>query len=233
MKRGVFHAARINQQAMTSAGFRFRAALITTTYADDQEWAPGDIRGLVRHYRQWAKRRGFVFRFVWVVEVKCRRSGARIGEPVPHYHLIAWLPRGITPPLPDKQGWWSKGMTNAKWARSPVGYIAKYASKGHPGLEIPFGAHLWGCGGLPLRGRLELRWHLLPMWVRDISPIDDAIDGCVYRRVRPPDHVGAWCTGWWRIGGFRIRSPWDFDLTSRRITWRGFCSDDFTAAETA
>ena len=33
-------------------------------------------------------------------------------------------------PKADKQGWWRHGMTNTVPARSPVGYLCKYTSKG-------------------------------------------------------------------------------------------------------
>lgn len=160
MQRGVIAAARLVHNQLVEEGIRFRSALVTLTYRPDVEWQPGHIGALIRHYRQWSKRRGFKFRAVWKMEPHV--SGR------PHYHIVFWMPRGITPPMPDKQGWWPHGMTNAKWARSPVGYIAKYVAK--PADDVfPKGARIWGAVGLSVSERCRVQWSVAPRWLRRMT----------------------------------------------------------------
>ena len=213
MRRGVVTTARLIQQEMTEAHIRFRTAMITLTYRSGATWKSRHIAELLAHYRKWCKRHGCDFRYVWVLETT--QAG------VPHYHIIAWLPRGVTPPLPDKQGWWPHGMTQAKWAYSPVGYIAKYASKGlHASQSLPKGARLWGSGGVSAAIRTHRVWALAPAWVREMS-------GDPEERVRKgiPAKDGH---GWWMFldRGFALRSPWRFDLSMGTITWAGWMLSD-------
>lgn len=154
---------------------RWRVAMITLTYAPANDWAAGQISDLVRHLRQWLKRKGHAMRHAWVQEFT--KKGR------PHYHLLLWLPLGLTVPKPDKRGWWPYGMTKIEWARNAIGYIAKYASKAdslHPPAK---GARMHGNGGVsfdpvmcdkggtcdpfPIAGRLEQMWWKLPTWLRD------------------------------------------------------------------
>ena len=189
MSRAVRGTANAIQECLQEGGFRYRAALITLTYAPDQQWVAKDISRLCNHYRMWAKRRGITISGAWVLELT--KAG------VPHYHLILFIPRGYTPPLPDKQGWWSKGMTNAVWARSPVGYIAKYASKGGQG-DLPRGARVHGHVGLT-KAMLALRsWSIAPGWLRDFCERGN-------RLVKKGS--------WWRDCESQIeyRSPWVMD----------------------
>lgn len=190
MRTGVRSSAQLIEQELLNEGVRYRSALVTLTYRDDAEWLPRDINRLLAHYRKWAQRRGVWVRYVWTMELTQRGR--------PHYHVVLFLPRGVTPPLPDKQGWWVKGCTNAKWARSPVAYISKYASKGFSGGELPKGAHLWGCSSTGPNFRARLRWFLAPAWVRRLVPFEEGV-----RRVRQ----------WWvnATTGWGYLSPWLFD----------------------
>lgn len=154
---------------------RWKVAMLTLTYAPAFDWSPGQISDLVRHVRQFLKRKGIPMRFAWVQEFT--KKGR------PHYHLLLWLPLGITLPKPDKRGWWPYGMTKIEWARNAIGYIAKYASKAdslHPPAK---GARMHGnggvshepvmcdkggqCAGFPISGRLEQMWWKLPGWLRE------------------------------------------------------------------
>lgn len=157
----VLTAARLHLQERP----RWRVAMLTLTYRPDVEWAPGQVSTVVRHIRQWLARKGHPMRFVWVQEFT--KKGR------PHYHLLLWLPLGLTIPKPDKQGWWPWGMTKIEWARNAVGYIAKYASKGDS-LALPAkGARMHGNGGLTGEALLEQRWWKLPGWLRgDVKPSD-------------------------------------------------------------
>lgn len=142
----------------------YRTALITLTYRADNMWQPGHISELVMHYRKWFKRNGGGVKFhcVWVMEL------TQIGRP--HYHLIVWMPRGVVPPLPDKQGWWPHGSTNAEFAHSPVGYITKYASKNETksGHHLPKRARLWGYSGLSMAERGPVAFAMAPRWLKGL-----------------------------------------------------------------
>lgn len=161
LRSHVLTAARLNCQEKS----RWKVAMVTLTYAPDREWKPQQISDLVRHVRQYLKRKGVEFRYVWVQEFTKRGR--------PHYHVLVWLPLGLTLPKPDKRGWWPCGMTKIEWARNAVGYIAKYASKADS-LQLPEkGAHMCGSGGLTGDALLEARWWKLPQWARvKVKPAD-------------------------------------------------------------
>ncbi len=61
-------------------------------------------------------------------------------------------------------------MTNTESARNPVGYLAKYASKGTEGEPLPRGARISGGGGLTDVGRKLASWWLRPRYVREAFP---------------------------------------------------------------
>lgn len=156
----------------------------TATYAKDDEWGPRHISELMRHYRRWCKRRGIEFKCIWVAELTKR---GRL-----HYHWVMWLPYGITPPKPDKQGWWSHGSTNVKWARKPIGYLLKYASKEKfIDYDFPKGARLFAASG-PTG---PLGYFRAPSWMK--------------RFCRPGDDVRL-KSGFWNnhTTGMGYRSPW-------------------------
>lgn len=157
----VLTAARLHVQERS----RWKVAMLTLTYRPDVDWMPGQVSTIVRHIRQYLKRRGVDMRFVWVQEFT--KKGR------PHYHMLLWLPLGLTLPKPDKRGWWPWGMTKIEWARNAVGYIAKYASKGDS-LALPAkGARMHGNGGLTGDALLEQRWWKLPGWLRHgVKPSD-------------------------------------------------------------
>lgn len=187
LRCSVLTAARLHIQERP----RWRVAMLTLTYRDDVEWAPGQVSSLVRHLRQWLARKGVPMRFVWVQEFTKRGR--------PHYHLLLWLPLRIGMIFPDERGWWPHGFTRFEWARNAVGYIAKYASKGDALHQPAKGARMHGNGGLTGEALLEQRWWKLPGWLRD--------------DVRPSDRVRRAQTG--AGGGFVhpdsgevYKSPW-------------------------
>lgn len=209
MRRGVISAASIHETELQDGGHRYRAALVTVTYRDVEGWQPNHISELQHHIRGWANRRGIVVRGLWVLELQKRGA--------PHYHCLFFLPRGITLPKPDKQGWWKHGYSNCKWVRRPVGYVAKYASKEQSkGHDIPKGARLWGVVGLGGHGRNVLRWWLAPAWLRGMATAGD-----VLRK------VGSWWEN--RTIGIAYRSPWVLDTFSggcANFIWMGWTEDD-------
>lgn len=157
MRRAVTTAGDQITSGLQDKGFRYRAAMITLTYREIAGWQGRHINEFVKHVRQWLARRGHEFRYVWVAELQSRGAV--------HYHLVTWLPRGVTLPKPDKQGWWTHGSSRIEWARRPVGYLTKYASKGDLG-EMPRGLRLHGRGGLDQSQRRVVSWWLLPRYVR-------------------------------------------------------------------
>jgi hypothetical protein len=192
LKHSVLTAARLHGEQRS----KWRCLMLTLTYRPDVDWAAGQISDLVRHIRQYLKRRSIDMRFVWVQEFT--KKGR------PHYHILIWLPAGRSLPKPDKQGWWPYGMTKIEWVRYAVGYIAKYASKADS-LHLPAkGARMHGNGGLTEGALLEQRWWKLPSWLRsDVEPSD--------RLRRAPTGSG---------GGFvhpetgeRYISPWEVFFT--------------------
>lgn len=197
MKRSVLTSARLMQEEATDHGWRFRVAMLTLTYRPEAQWSARHITGLVKALRAYLDRRKVRARYVWVLEL------TQAGKP--HYHLLIWLPRGMSLPKPDKRGWWPHGLTRIEWARSAVGYLAKYASKGTDGYAFPKGARLCGVGGLSLRSRLEKAWWLAPSWVREAFSIEE-------RPVRAPG--GGWVS---RISGDWLPSPWR--LVDRASDW--------------
>lgn len=191
MRRSVITSARIISEDIIAEHRRFKAAFLTCTYRPDEEWNPRQITGLVKNVREYLRVRGEKMRYVWVLEL------TKAGRP--HYHMVIWLPKGLTLPKPDKRGWWPYGFTKIEWARNPVGYIAKYTSKGVSldGLTgIPKGARLNGNGGLSAAGRCERTWWGCPAWVRAKCAVDD----------RPARAEGGGYV--LRASGIHLPSPW-------------------------
>jgi hypothetical protein len=155
MRRRVLTGARLHVCQVK----KWRAAMLTLTYRPEVDWDGRHVSDCLRHSRQWLKRRSIGFRYVWVMET------TKAGKP--HYHVVVWLPLGIKLPLLDLQGWWPHGMTRMEWARSAVGYVSKYVSKGEEGAALPFGARMYGVGGLEGIALDEARWWTLPGWLRD------------------------------------------------------------------
>lgn len=187
LRCSVLTAARLHVQEKS----RWKVAMLTLTYRPDADWAPGQISSVVRHIRQWLARKGHEMRFVWVQEFT--KKGR------PHYHLLLWLPLGLTIPKPDKQRWWPWGMTKIEWARNAVGYIAKYASKGDALHQPAKGARMHGNGGLTGGALIEQRWWKLPGWLRE--------------RVEPSERVRRAVKGYGRgfvnlDSGEVYKSPW-------------------------
>ncbi|MBD1389633.1 hypothetical protein IC617_09340 [Neiella sp. HB171785] len=167
MRYSVLTSSRLQIEDLNQGGFRHRIAMLTLTYRDLDGWNPRHVSDLMRHIRQWCKRRNIEFRYVWVAELQKR--GAL------HYHILIWLPRGICLPKPDKQGWWPHGFTKIEWAKNALGYIAKYASKGEENAHgFPKGCRIHGCGGLYAKSRNERCWWSMPSWVRETTTIEDS-----------------------------------------------------------
>lgn len=141
-----------------------KAWMVTLTFAPEVKWSAEQITRCVNAYRAWCDRQGVECLFEWVMEP--HKSG------LPHYHLCVWLPRHLQVPKFDTRGWWPHGMTQRLQARFAPGYLAKYVAKGTVAWETldippPKGARIHGTGGLKGQGLIELRWWLLPRWMRE------------------------------------------------------------------
>jgi hypothetical protein len=163
MARSVLTASRMHEYELRHQ--RVKPAMLTLTYREVGGWHRRHISDLLQRIRVWLRRRGHRMRYVWVAELQQR--GAL------HYHVLLWLPRGLTLPKPDKQGWWTHGSTRIEWARKPAGYLAKYASKldSKVGIGFPAGARLHGKGGLEAFGRSVAQWFNLPQWAREVCDL--------------------------------------------------------------
>lgn len=191
MRRAILTTARLTQQVLQASRVRYRVWMLTLTYKDVDGWAPEQITQFLRCVRMWGKRRGFETPYSWVAELQQRGAV--------HYHVALWLPRGVTPPKADKQGWWRHGMTRTEAARRAVGYLAKYVSKFESKSCRPFpkGLRLYGSGCLAAAVRLVRRWWMLPGFLRSsCNPAHDFIraagGGFVSRG----------------LGGLLVASPW-------------------------
>ncbi len=205
LKKSVLNAANLHEQEVgkKSALIRseqWRCLMLTLTYREDVEWEKSQITQLLKAIRQYLKRKAIVFRYVWVLENTKRGR--------PHYHILVWLPAGISLPKPDKRGWWVHGMSRVEWIRkNGAAYIAKYCVKnshdsyaGGQGY-FPKGARLHGCGGLSVDNRLIRTWWNFPKYVRQVftTPHQDV----------KPAKGGGWfsrLTGEFLAAAYQIRS---------------------------
>jgi hypothetical protein len=175
--------------------------MVTLTYRHGELPSDRDVSGFLDRVGKWVGRRSLrPLRSIWRYEFGELRGRG-------HYHVLLWLPKGLTLPKPDKRGWWAAGSTRTERVRSAARYIASYASKGaaapNPDFDVK-GLRWWGCGGMTRAGRSRLRLLVAPRWVFDqamrlVVAFGDAVT--VRRSVR---------SGWWEIGAFVFRSPWRF-----------------------
>lgn len=192
MRRSVITSARLLQEQLGGSGFRWKPALLTLTYRPGVEWSRRHVSELVAHIRAYLAARDHELHYVWVAELQVRGAV--------HYHVVVWLPSGLTLPKPDKRGWWRHGSTRIEWARRAVAYIAKYCSKGADDRDsaggsdraFPRGLRVCGSGGLDAERRSSRCWWLLPRYVRELFGVD-----LKPRRVAGGGYVatavGEWC----------------------------------------
>lgn len=149
---------------------------VTLTYAEANAWRPDHISAATAAFRRYCKRKGVPCRYTWVAEIQPKRL-ERAGESVVHYHLLAWLPRGVRMPFWDKPTtsrgrtvapFWNHGMSNTQQAKSGVGYLMKYLSKLGELTIFPDGLRLYGVGGLNEEARAVRCWYNLPEWVKNL-----------------------------------------------------------------
>lgn len=205
MRCHVEHSMRTSEALLAhSGGFRFKRLFVTLTYAAVDGWGPKDIAAYLTTAREWARRRRFKLRYVWVAELQQRGAV--------HYHVCMWIPRRHKLPLADASGWWRHGRSNLSTVKSGatglMAYLRKYMSKMGPdeSVALPLGARMFGSGGLDREQRREIRYRVAPYWVRDALGTYADI-----RRV-----VGGWCD---RLTGLFVPSPWKVIVDRAGLVW--------------
>jgi hypothetical protein len=203
LRRRTLTRARVQSQEVDP---QHQAELLTLTYAPGHEWSPRHVRRCMNAYRLQASRDGIDFRYEWVAELqlgRMRRRGETSAQCL-HYHALLWTPIGYSYPHADTRGWWPHGMSQVERARNPVSYLAKYASKGTAGEQLPRGCRVSGGGGISALGRSEVRWWMLPRYVREAFP---AVGAAISRK-----RGGGWID--WDSGEW-IPAQWPDTLPSR------------------
>jgi hypothetical protein len=175
MKRGVVTAAELHRGEGAA-----RTMMVTLTYRPGVQWRAEHISNALKHWRR--ELRGRALRYVWVMELTQRG--------VPHYHVLIWSD-GARLGKPDESGAWPHGWSRIEWARNPVGYLVKYASKGTD-RTLPRGARLFGVGGLSEPGRVQRRWWMLPRYIRQKVAAEDRV-----RRMEGGGWVALADGRWW------------------------------------
>lgn len=191
--RSVTWAAHLHERQAPGAR-KARSVMVTLTYRGVEDWRPHHISDFLRCVRKWLKRKGHSLRYTWVAELQQRGAV--------HYHVLVWLPRGLSMPKPDKRGWWKHGMSERDWARNPVGYMVKYVTKLSGRADFPKGLRLHGSGGFSKGFERDARhWQSLPGWLREQVGVGERI-------LRPAG------------GGFVVQStgqlvpsPWRFHIS--------------------
>lgn len=150
---------------------------VTLTYRVADDWRANHVRQSIDLYRKWCKKLSIPCRYTWVAEIQPKRL-ERTGENAVHYHLLAWLPRGVNMPQWDRsrgnrKAFWPHGMTNTQKAKAGVGYLMKYLSKLGELTRFPKGLRLYGIGGLDQQARTVRAWFNLPEWVKSQYGVGD------------------------------------------------------------
>lgn len=159
-----------------------QAWFVTLTYALADAWRPNHIAKSLERFRRWCARKGHDCKYTWVAEIQPKRA-ARTGDNVVHYHLLAWIPVGVSMPQWDREHktpsgrhqepFWSHGMTNTERAKSGIGYLMKYLSKIGELLTFPEGLRLYGMGGLDPLARAVRGWYNFPEWAKRLYGVGD------------------------------------------------------------
>lgn len=164
--------------AVSEKGHRSdKAWMVTLTYRPGVQWAPTHLSAAMLKARDWCRKHGFAFRYVWVAEIQDgKRRADGVGRDVIHYHAVVWLPVGVRCPHFDRRGWWPHGMSRTDppvQSKNPVGYLLHYLKKDKELAAMPKGARAYGVGGLDHALRRARRWLGLPAFVQANSDIHD------------------------------------------------------------
>jgi len=191
MKKTVLNSARAIRDSIEVKSGRYRMAMVTLTYAEVGAWRPGHLAQFFHRVRSYFHERGVKARYVFVAELQERGAV--------HYHVLFFMPKGLTLPKPDKRGWWPHGSTRTEWAQYALGYLCKYTAKlQSKTATFPRGLRICGAGGVDAAGRRECRWWKLPSYVRD------AFDACVNPVRAAGGGFVALATGEWIAARYRF-----------------------------
>jgi hypothetical protein len=172
--------ARLFSEDIQSQKTRFIPVFVTLTYAKSRDYLPDHISRYLSCVRNWASRKDFILRYLWVHEL------TKAGKT--HFHVLFWIPKRYQLPKSDKRGWWTFGSTKTEKVKfSVISYMAKYLSKGSEDLsnKIPKGARLTGFGGLSPASRFERYWIFLPSYCKEaFVPYSDLASGASYKPLR-------------------------------------------------
>lgn len=212
------YAEQIEQsnQAIGSKRQRARMFFVTLTYRDEAPWARRHIADFVQRVRVWAKRKGWRLPYVWCAEMHEKRF-VRTGIQKPHFHLLFWLPSGLTMPKPDKRGWWPHGHTSVERART-VGYLVKYTSKSDipEGCTFPQGMRIYGMGGLDDEGKGVHRHQMLPAWIRERVRFGETVKRCEGGVFVPS--TGEWFQCPYEVAVVCVQGRWKLRIAKREET---------------
>lgn len=174
LKKSVWASGHLH--GLAENGFRPSVPwFVTLTYSNPNGWMAEHVAKAIQGFRNWCVSKGVPCRYTWVAEIQPKRLETT-GDAVVHYHLLAWLPVGLSMPHWDrptrKQGgeraaFWGHGMSNTEIAKSGVGYLMKYLSKLGELTRFPKGLRLYGIGGLNDTGRKVRQWFNLPEWCKN------------------------------------------------------------------
>jgi hypothetical protein len=180
LKRSVWASGHLH--GIANKGFRPpQCWFVTLTYKGVSDWRPDHMSKAVQGFRNWCQSKAVECRYTWVGELQKRGAV--------HYHLLVWLPVGVSMPHWDRPTrkahgrerapFWPHGMTNTEKAFSGVGYLMKYLSKLGELTVFPKGIRLYGIGGLDLAARAVRGWFNLPEWAK----LDHGVGDLVRKKV--------------------------------------------------
>lgn len=168
LRRNIGVAAKLHEISLPIGKKNHNVVMVTLTYRVDS-WQPFHISRYTDAVRKWMHRRtGEKLKYLWVAEMQKRG--------VIHYHVLFWMPRGVTMPKADKQGWWPHGSSRTEKAVAPVKYAMKYASKLDSKEGFPYGARTYGVGGLVEADRGARRWFNFPAFIKARASVADRWD---------------------------------------------------------
>lgn len=173
-----------------------RMVMLTLTYGPDERWERRDITSFLRRVRRKLDKK--LLGYAWVAEMQER------GEV--HYHVLLYCKRGTAIPKPDEAGWWTKGSTNIKTAKT-AHYICKYVGKEKQKEGLPKGARMYAVwinkDVITDAERLGFRLSALPTWFAKVIAENAPAIGPTLRWARAPG--GGWFI---KDTGERFASPW-------------------------
>lgn len=167
IKRLRFHLSKAGMvMGLSDPGFRAMVPwMVTLTYAKDDKWASGHMAQAMQAFRHWHRKKGLG------EAVRCVRVAELTNRGRVHYHLVIWLPAGVSMPHWDRDQtnrarFWQYGSTKSEKLRSHLGYLMKYLSKMGEFHEFPKGLRAYGVSGLSSAARTVRSWYGMPEWVK-------------------------------------------------------------------